>query len=137
MKAIQIIILIFSLAITTSSCNKDTNAININLTASMLMDKTWFLDYKQSVNLNQTYVGQSSYFISFYKDNTTIDADGNKGIYSILSSNKQLQIIMNTKTIKGNDLDYSYQVISVGESNLILSFSFNGQITKMFFSTKK
>jgi hypothetical protein len=137
MKAIQIIILIFSLAITTSSCNKDTNAININLTASMLMDKTWFLDYKQSRNLNQTYVGQSSYFISFYKDNTTIDADGNKGIYSILSSNKQLQIIMNTKTIKGNDLDYSYQVISVGESNLILSFSFNGQITKMFFSTKK
>ena len=137
MKAIQIIILIFSLAITTSSCNKDTNAININLTASMLMDKTWFLDYRQSVNLNQTYVGQSTYFISFYKDNTTIDADGNKGIYSILSSNKQLQIIMNTKTIKGNDLDYSYQVISVGESNLILSFSFNGQITKMFFSTKK
>jgi len=137
MKAIQIKILIFSLAITTSSCNKDTNAININLTASMLMDKTWFLDYKQSGNLNQTYVGQSTYFISFYKDNTTIDADGNKGIYSILSSNKQLQIIMNTKTIKGNDLDYSYQVISVGESNLILSFSFNGQITKMFFSTKK
>jgi len=137
MKALQIIILIFSLAITTSSCNKDTNAININLTASMLMDKTWFLDYKQSVNLNQTYVGQSSYFISFYKDNTTVDSDGNKGIYSILSSNKQVQIIMNTKTIKGNDLDYSYQVISVGESNLILSFSFNGQITKMFFSTKK
>jgi len=137
MKALQIIILIFSLAITTSSCNKDTNAININLTASMLMDKTWFLDYKQSRNLNQTYVGQSSYFISFYKDNTTIDSDGNKGIYSILSSNKQVQIIMNTKTIKGNDLDYSYQVISVGESNLILSFFFNGQITKMFFSTKK
>lgn len=137
MKAIQIIILIFSLVITTSSCNKDTNAININLTASMLMDKTWFLDYRQSVNLNQTYVGQSTYFISFYKDNTTIDADGNKGIYSILSSNKQLEIIMNTKTIKGNDLDYSYQVVSVGESNLILSFSFNGQITKMFFSTKK
>jgi len=137
MKALQIIILIFSLAITTSSCNKDTNAININLTASMLMDKTWFLDYKQSVNLNQTYVGQSSYFISFYKDNTTIDSDGNKGIYSILSSNKQVQIIMNTKTIKGNNLDYSYQVISVGESNLILSFFFNGQITKMFFSTKK
>ena len=137
MKAIQIIILIFSLAITTSSCNKDTNAININLTASMLMDKTWFLDYKQSRNLNQTYVGQSSYFISFYKDNTTIDSDGNKGLYAILSSNNQLQIIMNTKNIKGNDLDYSYQVISVGESNLILSFFFNGQITKMFFSTKK
>ena len=137
MKALQIIILIFSLAITTSSCNKDINAININLTASMLMDKTWFLDYRQSVNLNQTYVGQSTYFISFYKDNTTVDSDGNKGIYSILSSNKQLQIIMNTKTIKGNDLDYSYQVISVGESNLILSFFFNGQITKMFFSTKK
>jgi hypothetical protein len=137
MKAKHLIILIFSLAITTSSCNKDTNAINIDLTASMLMDKTWFLEYKQSGNLNQTYVGQSSYFISFYNDNTTIDSDGNKGSYSILSSNKQLQIIMNTKTINGNDLDYSYQVVSVGESNLILSFSFNGQITKMFFSTKK
>ena len=137
MKAKHIIILIFSLAITTSSCNKDTNTINIDLTASMLMDKTWFLDYKQSGNLNQTYVGQSTYFISFYKDNTTIDSDGNKGSYSILLSNKQLQIIMNTKTIKGNDLDYSYQVVSVGESNLILSFSYNGQITKMFFSTKK
>lgn len=137
MKAKHLIILIFSLAITTSSCNKDTNAINIDLTASMLMDKTWFLEYKQSGNLNQTYVGQSSYFISFYNDNTTIDSDGNKGSYSILSSNKQLQIIMNTKTIKGNNLDYSYQVVSVGESNLILSFSFNGQITKMFFSTKK
>lgn len=120
-----------------TACKKDFNDININLSSTLLVDKTWFLEYKQTESQNKTYVGQTTYFISFSKDNTMSDSDGNKGRFTISPTNEQLQIVINAKTTGGNPLDYTYQLESIGANNLILSFSVNNQVTKMFFSAKK
>ena len=119
------------------SCKKDENKINAEIAYSMLCDKTWFLDYKQIGTESKNYVGQSTYFINFLNDRTTKDSDGTKGSFSIVSSNGQLQILVNATSINGNPLVYTYQIESIGANNLILSFVENGQTTKMYYSLKK
>ena len=136
MKNLRKLTILF-LACILFSCKKDENTINAEIAYSMLSDKTWFLDYKQTGTESKNYVGQSTYFINFLNDRTTKDSDGTKGSFSILSSNGQLQISVNATTINGNPLIYTYQIESIGANNLILSFVVNGQTTKMYFSLKK
>lgn len=128
---------ILLLACLLFSCKKDENTINAEIAYSMLSDKTWFLDYKQTGSESKNYVGQSTYFINFLNDRTTKDSDGTKGSFSIVASNGQLQISVNATTINGNPLVYIYQIESIGANNLILSFVENGQTTKMYYSLKK
>ena len=136
MKNLRKLTILF-LACILSSCKKDENTINAEIAYSMLSDKTWFLDYKQTGTESKNYVGQSTYFINFLNDRTTKDSDGTKGSFSILSSNGQLQISINATTINGNPLIYTYQIESIGANNLILSFVMNGQTTNMYYSLKK
>ena len=136
MKNLRNLTILF-LACTLFSCKKDENAINAKIAYSMLSDKTWFLDYKQTGSESKNYVGQSTYFINFLNDRTTKDSDGTKGSFSIVSSNGQLQILVNATSINGNPLVYTYQIESIGANNLILSFVVNGQTTKMYYSLKK
>ena len=136
MKNLRKLTILF-LACILFSCKKDENTINAEIAYSMLSDKTWFLDYKQTGTESKNYVGQSTYFINFLNDRTTKDSDGTKGSFSILSSNGQLQISVNATTINGNPLIYTYQIESIGANNLILSFVVNGQTTKMYFGLKK
>ncbi len=136
MKNLRKLTILF-LACILFSCKKDENTINAEIAYSMLSDKTWFLDYKQTGTESKNYVGQSTYFINFLNDRTTKDSDGTKGSFAILSSNGQLQISVNATTINGNPLIYTYQIESIGANNLILSFVVNGQTTKMYFSLKK
>ena len=128
---------ILLLACLLFSCKKDENTINAEIAYSMLSDKTWFLDYKQTGSESKNYVGQSTYFINFLNYRTTKDSDGTKGSFSIVASNGQLQISVNATTINGNPLVYIYQIESIGANNLILSFVENGQTTKMYYSLKK
>jgi hypothetical protein len=128
---------ILLLACLLFSCKKDENTINAEIAYSMLSDKTWFLDYKQTGSESKNYVGQSTYFINFLNDRTTKDSDGTKGSCSIVASNGQLQISVNATSINGNPLIYTYQIESIGANNLILSFVENGQTTKMYYSLKK
>jgi hypothetical protein len=128
---------ILLLACLLFSCKKDENTINAEIAYSMLSDKTWFLDYKQTGSETKNYVGQSTYFINFLNDRTTKDSDGTKGSFSIVASNGQLQISVNATSINGNPLVYIYQIESIGANNLILSFLENGQTTKMYYSLKK
>ena len=136
MKNLRNLTILF-LACTLFSCKKDENAINAEIAYSMLSDKTWFLDYKQTGSESKNYVGQSTYFINFLNDRTTKDSDGTKGSFSIVSSNGQFQILVNATSINGNPLVYTYQIESIGANNLILSFVVNGQTTKMYYSLKK
>lgn len=136
MKNLRKLTILF-LACILFSCKKDENTINAEIAYSMLSDKTWFLDYKQTGTDTKNYVGQSTYFINFLNDRTTKDSDGSKGSFSIVSSNGQLQISVNATTANGNPLIYTYQIESIGANNLILSFVMNGQTTKMYFSLKK
>ena len=136
MKNLRKLTILF-LACILFSCKKDENTINAEIAYSMLSDKTWFLDYKQTGTESKNYVGQSTYFINFLNDRTTKDSDGTKGSFSILSSNGQLQISVNATTANGNPLIYTYQIESIGANNLILSFVMNGQTTNMYYSLKK
>ena len=136
MKNLRKLTILF-LACILFSCKKDENTINAVIAYSMLSDKTWFLDYKQTGTEIKNYVGQSTYFINFLNDRTTKDSDGTKGSFSILSSNGQLQISVNATTANGNPLIYTYQIESIGANNLILSFVMNGQTTNMYYSLKK
>ena len=136
MKNLRKLTILF-LACILFSCKKDENTINAEIAYSMLSDKTWFLDYKQTGTDTKNYVGQSTYFINFLNDRTTKDSDGTKGSFSIVTSNGQLQISVNATTANGNPLIYTYQIESIGANNLILSFVVNGQTTKMYFGLKK
>ncbi len=136
MKNLRKLTILF-LACILFSCKKDENTINAEIAYSMLSDKTWFLDYKQTGTDTKNYVGQSTYFINFLNDRTTKDSDGSKGSFSIVSSNGQLQISVNATTANGNPLIYTYQIESIGANNLILSFVMNGQTTNMYYSLKK
>jgi NAD/NADP transhydrogenase beta subunit len=120
-----------------SSCSKDTTLSETNLAQKMIEDKAWFLDYSQTGTLTETYVGQATYCINFLKNLTTQDSDGLNGKYSVEKVNGQLQIHLQVKTTNGNSIEYIYDIVSVGASNLILSYTESGTIIKLYFTNKR
>jgi hypothetical protein len=120
-----------------SSCSKDTTLSETNRARKMIEDKAWFLDYSQTGTLTETYVGQATYCINFLKNLTTQDSDGLNGKYSVEKVNGQLQIHLQVKTISGNSIEYIYDIVSVGASNLILSYTESGTIIKLYFTNKR
>lgn len=130
---------IFSLILLTSACKKDTSINETNLAFQMLSEKTWYLDYIQIINGSKVeernYVGQSTYFINFLKNNTTIDSDGIKGTYSVEKVGNQLQIHVQAKSAGSNTLEYIYNIESVGSKNLILNYTINGVTRRFYYNT--
>ena len=105
----------------------------------MISDKIWFLDYNQTITATKTsiktYVGQSTYFIKFLNNLTTIDSDGITGSYSLRKVNGKLQIYVVAKTAGTNALEYVYEIETLGANNMILYYSVNGVTTKFFYNT--
>ena len=131
---------LFLLSLTQlTSCSKDNNGAEVNLSYQMLSDKTWYLDYSITGNTKRTYVGQSTYFIDFLKNKTTKDSDGLNGTYTVEKVGKLLQIHVQAKTSSTNTLEYIYNIESIGSENLILYYTLNGATipTKFYFSTNK
>lgn len=122
-----------------SSCSKDRSGEEINLTYQMLKDKTWYLDYSITGTSKKTYLGQSTYFINFLKNNTTTDSDGLDGTYRVEKNGNVLQIHVQAKTSSTNTVEYIYNIESIGSGNLILYYTLNGTTvpTKLYFSTNK
>jgi len=121
-----------------SSCSKESSGTEINLTYQMLSDKTWYLDYSITGTSKKTYIGQSTYFINFLKNNSTKDSDGFEGTYTIKKIGNVLQIHVQAKTSNTNTVEYFYNIESIGTNNLILYYTLNGATvpTKLFFNTK-
>jgi hypothetical protein len=121
-----------------SSCSKESSGTEINLTYQMLSDKTWYLDYSITGTSKKTYIGQSTYFINFLKNNSTKDSDGFEGTYTIKKIGNVLQIHVQAKTSNTNTVEYFYNIESIGTYNLILYYTLNGATvpTKLFFNTK-
>jgi hypothetical protein len=121
-----------------SSCIKESSGTEINLTYQMLSDKTWYLDYSITGTSKKTYIGQSTYFINFLKNNSTKDSDGFEGTYTIKKIGNVLQIHVQAKTSNTNTVEYFYNIESIGTNNLILYYTLNGATvpTKLFFNTK-
>jgi hypothetical protein len=139
MKKYTITFLIALLSITSlTSCSKDTSGEEINLSYQMLSDKTWYLDYSITGTSKKTYLGQSTYFIDFLKNNTTKDSDGLDGTYTVEKIGNVLQIHVQAKTSSINTVEYIYNIESIGSGNLILYYTLNGATvpTKLYFSTK-
>ena len=124
-----------------TSCSKDTSGAEINLTKQMLSDKTWFLDYSITGASKRTYLGQSTYFIDFQKNNETKDSDGLSGTYTVEKIGNILQIHVTAKTSSVNSIEYEiiYNIESIGTNYLILYYTLTGATvpTKLYFSTNK
>ena len=139
---------LYTLLITLSafiliSCSKETPTTQVNVMNSLLTNKNWYLDYSITEAMTSTspvvlksYVGQSTYFITYLKNGQSKDSDGITGTYSVELINGESQIHMQLKTSNGNPFEVIYNIISVGESNMVLSKVVTGPATKLYFTTK-
>ena len=136
-------VLLAVMSLTLLSCNKETSTTQTDVMNNLLTNKNWYLDYSITEGLTSTtpvvlksYVGQSTYFITYLKTGVTKDSDGITGTYTVELLNGQSQIHMQLKTSNGNPFEVIYNIVSVGESNMVLSKVISGPATKLYFTTK-
>lgn len=130
---------LFILAITFTlvACNKETATTQTDVMNSLLTNKNWYLDYSITGTATKSYVGQSTYFVTYLKDGTTKDSDGLTGTYTVEVINNQSQIHVQLKTANGNPLEVVYNILSVGETKLVLSKVITtGTATQLYFTNK-
>jgi len=136
MKKLYILLLV-TIAFTFGSCNKETATTQTDVMNTLLTNKNWYLDYSITGTSTKSYVGQSTYFVTYLKDGTTKDSDGLTGTYSVELIGNQSQIHVQLKTASGNPLEVIYNIISVGETKLVLSkVVTTGTATQLYFTNK-
>ena len=125
------------ISFTLVACNKETATTQTDVMNTLLTNKNWYLDYSITGTATKSYVGQSTYFVTYLKDGTTKDSDGLTGTYTVEVINNQSQIHAQLKTANGNPLEVIYNIISVGETKLVLSKVITtGTATQLFFTNK-
>ena len=130
-------LLIIAITFTLVACNKETATTQTDVMNNLLTNKNWYLDYSITGTSTKSYVGQSTYFVTYLKDGTTKDSDGLTGTYTVEVINNQSQIHVQLKTANGNPLEVIYNIISVGETKLVLSKVITtGTATQLFFTNK-
>jgi hypothetical protein len=130
-------LLIATITLTLTACNKETATTQTDVMNSMLTNKTWYLDYSVTGTATKTYVGQSTYFVTYLKDGSTKDSDGLIGTYTVEVVNNQSQIHVQVKTSNGNPLEVIYNILSVGDTKLILAKQVTGATpTQLYFTNK-
>jgi hypothetical protein len=129
-------ILVSVITLAIISCNKETATTQTEVMNSLLTNKNWYLDYSITGTSTKSYVGQSTYFVTYLKDGSTKDSDGLIGTYTVELINNQSQIHVQVKTANGNPLEVVYNIISVGETKLILSKLSTGTPTALYFTNK-
>lgn len=131
------ILLITLFAITTIACNKETGTTQIDVMNNLLTNKSWYLDYSITGTSTKSYVGQSTFIVTYRKDGSIEDSDGLKGIYTIELVNNQSQIHIQVNTPNGNPLEVVYNILTVGDKKLALSkVSTSGTSTVLYFTNK-
>jgi len=130
-------ILLAVIIFTMNACNKETATTQTDVMNSMLTNKNWYLDYSITGTSTKSYVGQSTYFVTYLKDGTTKDSDGLTGTYTVEVVGNQSQLHVQLKTAGGNPLEVVYNIISVGETKLVLSkVVTTGTATQLYFTNK-
>ncbi len=130
-------LLIATITFTLVACNKEAATTQTDVMNTLLTNKNWYLDYSITGTATKSYVGQSTYFMTYLKDGTTKDSDGLTGTYSVEIVNNQSQIHVQVKTANGNPLEVIYNIISLGASNLVLSKVVStGTPTQFYFTNK-
>jgi hypothetical protein len=100
----------------------------------MLVDKIWFLNYSIQNDQIKSFIGKSTYFISFSNDGTTKDADGLFGNFLIEEKNKILSLHINAITQSYIKANYSYRIENISSDNLMVSYIQEGHAIKKIFS---
>ena len=137
MKHLYTLFIAISILTIFGSCNKETATTQTEVMNSMLTNKNWYLDYSITGTNAKSYVGQSTYFVTYLKNGTTNDSDGLSGTYTVEMVNKQSQIHVQVKTTNGNALEVVYNIVSVGDSKLVLSkVDMSGAPTQLYFTNK-
>jgi hypothetical protein len=132
-----ITILIVAITLTLSACNKEVQSTQADVMNTMLANKTWYLDFNVTGTVTKSYVGQSTYFVTYLKDGSIKDSDGLMGTYTVEIVNGQSQIHVQVKTANGNPLEVIYNIISIGESKLVLAKQISsGTSTNLYFTNK-
>jgi hypothetical protein len=130
-------LLIAAFTLTLVACNKETPTTQTDVMNNMLTNKTWYLDYSVTGSTTKSYVGQSTYFVTYLKDGSVKDSDGLTGIYTVELINSKSQIHVQVKTANGNPLEVIYDIISVGDSKMILAKQVtSGAATQLYFTNK-
>jgi len=130
-------LLIAAFTLTLFACNKETSSTQTNVMNSMLANKTWYLDYSITSGTTKSYVGQSTYFVTYFKDGSIKDSDGLTGSYTVELISGKSQIHVQVKTANGNPLEVIYDIISVGDSKMVLSKQVtSGTPTQLYFTNK-
>ena len=125
------------ITLTLVACNKETATTQTDVMNNLLTNKNWYLDYSITGTATKSYVGQSTYFVTYLKDGTTKDSDGLTGTYTVEVINNQSQIHVQLKTAGGNPLEVIYNILSVGETKLVLSkVVTTGTATQLYFTNK-
>jgi len=135
----KLLVAAFSFTLFTGlvSCNKETPTTQTDVMNSMLTNKNWYLDYSITGNSTKSYVGQSTYFVTYLKDGTTKDSDGLTGTYTVEVVGNQSQLHVQLKTANGNPLEVIYNIVSVGDTKLVLSkVVTTGAATQLYFTNK-
>jgi hypothetical protein len=122
--------------VTLLSCNKEIATTQTEVMNSLLTNKNWYLDYSITGTSTKSYVGQATYFVTYLKDGSTKDSDGLMGTYTVELINNQSQIHVQVKTANGNPLEVVYNIISVGETKLILSKVTTSTPIALYFTNK-
>jgi hypothetical protein len=131
------ILLLSAITFTFGSCNKEIPSTQTDVINNMLSNKNWYLDYSITGTSSKSYVGQSTYFVTYLKDGTTKDSDGLTGTYIVEIVKNQSQIHAQLKTSNGNPLEVIYNIISVGDTKLVLSkIVTTGTPTQLYFTNK-
>ena len=129
---------LFLIIVSSTSCVKVIDNADEILSKNLLQEKQWFLEYKQLGTTSKIYVGQSSYFINFLKDNTSNDSDGIKGTYSTsYGTDNKLRINFTVSTRSNIISSFQYVVEAIGTNEMIFSFVQNGATNYYYFSTRK
>ena len=131
------ILLLAAITFSIVSCSKETATTQTDVMNNMLTNKNWYLDYSITGTSTKSYVGQATYFVTYLKDGTTKDSDGLTGTYSVEVIGNQSQIHVQLKTANGNPLEVIYNIISVGETKLVLSkVVTTGTASQLYFTNK-
>jgi hypothetical protein len=130
-------LLIAAFTLTLVACNKETPTTQTTVMNNMLTNKTWYLDFSVTGTATKSYVGQSTYFVTYLKDGSIKDSDGLTGTYTVENIYNQSQIHVQVKTANGNPLEVIYDIISIGDSKMVLSKQVSsGTPTQLYFTNK-
>ena len=133
---IKILIYIFLFGSFQISCKKDTLISETSISKQLIIDKIWTLDYSVSAGKTKNYVGQTTYEVNFYNNDSTRDSDGLIGTFRFQKNDTTLQLIVKAVTLQHNTVNYVYNVESIGEKKLVLSYDTSGQYIKHYYSSK-